>query len=131
MLKSAPKNFKIFLECGDELQESNIDKLTNNGLLLISNDTMTRKKYSQYAKSYYGVKISAAGFNHDDHIKRIRVAMFGSRVGKTSLAERYIFGHFYQEYEPTYDESYRKHINFDNRMSENNNISKVAQVVFL
>ena len=124
--KNKSNNLKIFLECGEELQESNINKLTNNGLLLIVNDSYSDSdtiatQYSQYAKSYYGVQNSAAAFNYDNLGKQTRVPiyMFGSRVGKTCLAERYVFGRFQDEYEPTHGESYGKRINFDNRWSDN------------
>lgn len=82
--KNTSKNLQIFVECGDELRESNIDKLTNNGLLSISNDNDK----------------DICHFDNYIQICALRVAILGcSSVGQHSLVETYIYGDFGGEYE--------------------------------
>ena len=109
-------HFKIFRECGVELKQSDIQNLENNDMLFITNrqESQNYTEYSRYIKNTIAKKYT-------------RVTLFGKHVGKTSLAIQLIQGKYYEDYEPTYEDPYRKWIEFDPDTSKPG--SKVSSIL--
>ena len=108
---SKSNNFKIFLELGVELKESNIKNLQNNDMLLIASDTET-SEYSEYAQ-YTGHNKKGTDWRATTQ----RIGMFGAHVGKTALAYRFCTNEFYENYYTSIEDNYYKKIKIDNEKS--------------
>ena len=108
-------DYKIFRECGVELQSGDIKNLHNNDVLFITN-TNPSEKYKEFEQSSYIADSTG------EKSKLVHIGLFGDHIGKSSLAARFTTGSYYEDYDMMYEDTYRKYIMFDHDQQSSNKI---------